>query len=296
MENKQIELMDRAPVMKAILTLSIPVVCGMMVQVLYNLVDTYFIGLLNDENQISERTLATLIKIQQMGVRIVLASGRPTYGLLPLAKQLELGTYGGYILSYNGGQIINAQNGEILFERRISPEMIPYIERKANKSGFPLFTYHDDVLITNTEDNQHIKKEATLNNLKIVTEPELSIAVDFAPCKLVIVSDNDEALIELEDHWKKRLSGSIDVYRSEDFFLEFVPCGIDKATTLAALLEILSIPQSEVMAIGDGVCDVSMIQSAGLGVAMKNAQHSVEACADMVTESNNHDGDRKSVV
>ena len=93
--------------------------------------------LLNDENQISERTLATLIKIQQMGVRIVLASGRPTYGLLPLAKQLELGTYGGYILSYNGGQIINAQNGEILFERRISPEMIPYIERKANKSGFP---------------------------------------------------------------------------------------------------------------------------------------------------------------
>ena len=74
--------------------------------------------LLNSNNQISERTFAALIKVQEMGIRIVLASGRPTYGILPIAKQLELGNYGGYIISYNGGQIINAQNGEILFERR----------------------------------------------------------------------------------------------------------------------------------------------------------------------------------
>ena len=71
--------------------------------------------LLNDAKEISKRTLAALLKVQQMGVRIVLASGRPTYGLMPLAKSLELGNYGGFILSYNGCQIINAQNGEILF-------------------------------------------------------------------------------------------------------------------------------------------------------------------------------------
>lgn len=89
--------------------------------------------LLNDAKEISKRTLAALLKVQQMGVRIVLASGRPTYGLMPLAKSLELGNYGGYILSYNGCQIINAQNGEILFERRINPEMLPYLEKKARK-------------------------------------------------------------------------------------------------------------------------------------------------------------------
>ena len=87
--------------------------------------------LLNDAKEISKRTLAALLKVQQMGVRIVLASGRPTYGLMPLAKSLELGNYGGFILSYNGCQIINAQNGEILFERRINPEMLPYLEKKA---------------------------------------------------------------------------------------------------------------------------------------------------------------------
>ena len=65
--------------------------------------------LLNDEREISKRTLAALLKVQQMGVRIVLASGRPTYGLMPLAKTLELGNYGGFVLSYNGCQIIKAR-------------------------------------------------------------------------------------------------------------------------------------------------------------------------------------------
>lgn len=47
--------------------------------------------LLDSEKKISKRTLAALLKVQQMGVRIVLASGRPTYGLMPIAKALELG-------------------------------------------------------------------------------------------------------------------------------------------------------------------------------------------------------------
>lgn len=246
--------------------------------------------LLNSNNQISDRTIASLVKVQEMGVRIVLASGRPTYGILPIAKLLKLGNYGGYIISYNGGQIINAQNGEILFERRINPEMLPSIEHKAEKYGFPLFTYHDEAIITNTANNKHIEREASINNLNIIVEPHLSIAVDFAPCKCVLVSDDDEALKDLESHWKKRLSGSLDIYRSEKFFLEVAPSGIDKAATLSVLLELLSIPQEEVMAIGNGVCDVSMLQIVGFGVAMKNAQHSVKACADQVTDSNDDDG------
>ena len=71
--------------------------------------------LLNNERQISKRTLSTLLKVQQAGVKIVLASGRPTYGIIPLAKTLELGNYGGYIISYNGCQIIKAENGEIIY-------------------------------------------------------------------------------------------------------------------------------------------------------------------------------------
>ena len=242
--------------------------------------------LLNDEREISKRTLAALLKVQQMGVRIVLASGRPTYGLMPLAKTLELGNYGGFVLSYNGCQIIKAQNGEILFERRINPEMLPYLEKKARKNGFAIFTYHDDTLITDSPDNEYIKNEALLNNLKIIREDEFSTAIDFAPCKCMLVSDKEKALIGLEQHWE----GTLDAFRSEPYFLEVVPCGVNKANTLGALLEHLGVTREEVIAVGDGVCDVTMLQLAGMGVAMGHSQDSVKVCADYVTASNEEDG------
>ena len=246
--------------------------------------------LLNDEREISKRTLAALLKVQQMGVRIVLASGRPTYGLMPLAKTLELGNYGGFVLSYNGCQIIKAQNGEILFERRINPEMLPYLEKKARKNGFAIFTYHDDTLITDSPDNEYIKNEALLNNLKIIREDEFSTAIDFAPCKCMLVSDKEKALIGLEQHWEKRLAGTLDTFRSEPYFLEVVPCGVNKANTLGALLEHLGVTREEVIAVGDGVCDMTMLQLAGMGVAMGHSQDSVKVCADYVTASNEEDG------
>ena len=246
--------------------------------------------LLNDEREISKRTLAALLKVQQMGVRIVLASGRPTYGLMPLAKTLELGNYGGFVLSYNGCQIIKAQNGEILFERRINPEMLPYLEKKARKNGLAIFTYHNDTLITDSPDNEYIKNEALRNNLKIIKEDEFSTAIDFAPCKCMLVSDKEEALIELEQHWEKRLAGTLDAFRSEPYFLEVVPCGVNKANTLGALLEHLEVTREEAIAVGDGVCDVTMLQLAGMGIAMGHSQDSVKVCADYVTASNEEDG------
>ena len=93
--------------------------------------------LLNNRKEISPRTQAALLKAQQMGVHIVLASGRPTNGVIPIAEKLELNHYGGYILSYNGGQIINMQTGELLFEKRIAPEWLPlFREEKQKRNGF----------------------------------------------------------------------------------------------------------------------------------------------------------------
>ena len=204
--------------------------------------------LLNNENEISKRTLSTLIKAQHTGVRIVLASGRPTSGILPFAKALELDHFGGFILSYNGSKVIKADSGEVLFERRINPEQIPYLEKKARKNDFSIFTYHDDYLLTNNADNIHVRREAWLNHLRIMEEPEFSIAIDFAPCKCVGV-----------------------------------------------LMEQLGVTRDEVIAIGDGVADVTMLQQAGVGVAMGHAQDSVKICADYVTASNEEDGVAQAV-
>lgn len=111
----------------------------------------------------------------------------------------------------------------------------------------------------------------------------------------MLVSDDEEALVNLESHWKKRLDGVLDVFRSENYFLEVVPCSIDKANTLSVLLEQLEVKRDEVMAIGDGVCDVAMIQLAGMGIAMGNSVDSVKICADYITDTNENDGVAQAV-
>lgn len=246
--------------------------------------------LLNEKKEITPRTQAALLKVQQMGVHIVLASGRPTNGVMPLAEALELHHYGGFVLSYNGGQIINAQTGELLFEKRIDPQQLPYLDKKAKKNDFAIFTYHKNQLITDKPDNRHVRDEAALNGMEVVGVGNFAEAVDFAPCKCMLASDDETALAGLENHWKKRLDGVLDVFRSEPYFLEVVPPSIDKGNTLGILLSKLSILPEEVVAVGDGVCDVSMLQLAGLGIAMGNAQDSVKACADVTTLSNDKEG------
>lgn len=62
--------------------------------------------LTNSQKEITPFTKEVLIKAQQQGLHIALASGRPTYGIVPLAEELELKCYGGFILSFNGGKII----------------------------------------------------------------------------------------------------------------------------------------------------------------------------------------------
>ena len=246
--------------------------------------------LLNDKKEITPRTHAALLKAQQMGVHVVLASGRPTNGVQPLAEALELNHYGGFILSYNGGQIINAQTGELMFEKRIDPAMIPYLNRKAKENGFAIFTYHKDYILTDSPENKHVQEEAELNKMRIIGVENFPEAVDFAPCKCILTSDEENNLVGLENHWKKRLDGVLEAFRSEDYFLEVAPHFINKGNTLAVLMEMLNITTEEVVAIGDGVADVSMLQLAGTGVAMGNARDSVKACADFTTLSNNMDG------
>lgn len=246
--------------------------------------------LLNENNEISSRTQAALLKVQQMGVHIVLASGRPTGGVIPIANTLELNHYGGFVLSYNGGQIFNMQTGELLFEKRIDPQMLGYLDKKAKKNNFAIFTYQKDQIITDQPDNKYIRQEAALNNMRIVGVDNFPEAIDFAPCKCVLASDHETELIGLENHWKKRLAGVLEVFRTEDYFLEVVPRFIDKGNTLAILMEKLGITTEEVIAIGDGVADVSMLQLAGTSIAMGNARDSVKACADITTLPNNMDG------
>lgn len=245
--------------------------------------------LTNAKKEITPHTRNTLIKAQEQGLKIVLASGRPTYGIVPLADELRLGDYEGYILSYNGGQIIDWKTKEMMYENVLNPQIYPYLYECARKNGFTILSYKDEYIVSEDAGNPYVQHEAFLNRMSSITVPCFLDVIDFPVAKCLIVG-NPEPLAVLEQEMKVELEGKLNVFRSEPFFLELVPNGIDKARSLAVLLEELKMKPEEMIAVGDGFNDLSMIKFAGLGVAMSNAQEVVRQEADYITLSNEEDG------
>ena len=89
---------------------------------------------------------------------------------------------------------------------------------------------------------------------------------------------------------KSALEGLANVYRSEPYFIEVVPRGIDKAVSIAKLIDTIGIDQSETMAFGDGFNDISMIKYVTHGIAMANGCDLIKQSADYITTSNDNDG------
>ena len=245
--------------------------------------------LTNSKKEITARNRETLIRIQEQGVRLVLASGRPTYGIVPLANELRMNEFGGFILSYNGGEIINWESKEMMYENVLPNEVIPVLYECARTNHLSILTYDGAEIVTENSQDPYVQKEAFLNKMAVRETNDFLTDITLPVAKCLIVGDADQ-LIPVESELCIRLQGKINVFRSEPYFLEVLPCGIDKSTSLGALLSHLDITPEEIIVIGDGVCDVSMIQFAGLGIAMGNAQDSVKVCADVVTASNEEDG------
>lgn len=245
--------------------------------------------LTNAKKEITPRTRETLLRAQEQGLKVVLASGRPTYGIAPLAEELCLREFGGYILSYNGGQIIEWQTGRRMYENVLNPDVYPYLYDCARRNGFTILSYKNEYIVSEDAGDPYVQHEAFLNKMSSITVPCFLDVIDFPVPKCLIVGD-PEPLAALETEMKAELAGRMNVFRSEPFFLELVPNGIDKARSLAVLLKELKLEPADMIAVGDGFNDLSMIEFAGLGVAMANAQEVVRQRADYITLSNEEDG------
>lgn len=247
-------------------------------------------GTLTDsKKQITERTLQVLYRAQERGVKVVLASGRPVYGIHKVAQTLKLSEYGGYILAFNGGVITECGSGRRLFSKDLPEGMVKILQDCADEFGLPMVTYEGDCAITQCPEDFYIQKEAAINGLNVRRIENLGDYVNFPVTKCIITGDGAR-LAEVEPLMQKKFEGELSIYRSEPFFLEIMPLGIDKAQSIAKLLELLSMDREEMIAFGDGHNDVTMIEFAGLGAAMDNAQPKVKEKADYISLSNDEDG------
>lgn len=245
--------------------------------------------LTNTDKVITPATKEALMEAQRRGKKIVLASGRPTYGVMPLAKELELGKNGGYILSFNGGVIMNCQTRDIIFSRMLPVEANEKIIGLAEDNRVNILTYEGDMIITPDATCPYVAKEAFINKLDVSQMMNFKECVNFPVVKFLMLDDGDY-LATVEPKVKAALGRDFSVYRSEPYFLEILPKGIDKAKSLERLLEVVGLTKEEMIACGDGYNDLSMVQYAGLGVAMGNGVLPVRKAADYITLSNNEDG------
>ena len=246
--------------------------------------------LVNSKKEISKPTLEALIDIQEQGYHVVLASGRPTGGMVKYADALNFDKYGSFVLSFNGARITDWRTKETIFNQTVPNNVVPELLEIAKANDVGMVVYKEgDLIIAGTEINDYMMHEATLTGLPIEYRPEYFNNME-CPTNKCLMAGEPEILIRLEKELQKRYHGLLLITRSEPFFLEFMPMNVDKAHSLVHLMNGLGMNAEQLICCGDGFNDISMIEIAGLGVAMENAQDRVKAAADYVTSSNDDNG------
>lgn len=245
--------------------------------------------LTNSKKEISKPTLDALIDIQERGYKVVLASGRPTPGVLPLAKEVQLDKFGGYVLSYNGAKIIDCRTNEVIYQKTLPGEVIPELYNAAVESNVGIISYDNDCVVVGRELDKYIELEARINHIPPKKVDNFAEYIDY-PVNKCLMTGEHEVLLEVQKKLQNKYKSLLSIYFSEPFFLEIMPQNIDKAHSLIKLLNTIGITSEEMVCCGDGFNDISMIEIAGLGVAMENAQDVVKQTADFITYSNDDDG------
>lgn len=245
--------------------------------------------LTNSQKVITPFTQDIVTRAAKMGLKIVLASGRPVPGVMPLAKQLRLEDLDGYLLAANGAQLLSCREHRVLYEATMPPSLLPRMKAMADVHGLTMICYDEQSLVTDRPGDPLVIYEARNDSMSIRYARDLAAAVTWPSHKIMLVGHEDkvEACRRCAE---AAFAGELHVFLSEKYFLEFTAPGVSKETGLIQLLHRLQLDPETLLAFGDGLNDIPMLQLAGMGVAMENAWPEVRRAADRTALSNDQDG------
>ena len=248
--------------------------------------------LLNDQKEMTPRTRAALEAASDRGVEIVPATGRTVAGL-PADLLAIKGVH--YAITANGARTMDLATGQPIQEL--------YIPRDKALAAYDVLMQYD-CLVDLFQDGQGYTTEANraaavrfvpdnlrayvLNTRKTLPDLRAFITQQERGLEKLTIFFVDDA--ERQKAWAAVEALGVNVVSSLPLNMEINAAGVDKGTGLMALAELLKLPVSSLMAMGDGGNDIGMIRAAGLGVAMGNAFPEVKAAANHITASNNEDG------
>ncbi len=234
--------------------------------------------LLGPEKQLSPENAAAIFVLQEMGVRVVLASGRRHESMLALHRELGLDTP---LVSCQGALVKQARSGRVLYEQNVPEDLAAeVVDLAASSSSGSLLYFHRDAIYVAREDRfTDVFKNRGRHRL---TEcGDLTLLAGSSPQKLVWVDVPERTTARLAA-LRARYQGRLELTITSPDYLEFTASGVNKAEALAAVAASYGVDASEVMVFGDGNNDVPMFCWAGLSVAMSSATAQAKSAASHV--------------
>ena len=245
--------------------------------------------LLTSEKKISENTKKALKEAEAKGVKVVLASGRPLSGITRYLEELDLFKGDDYVLSFNGGIVINSKTEEVVTSSLLKGSDLKAIYNISKELDINIHAFSVKEGLITPKMSQYTQHECDINGIEATIKDFNEIENDEDIVKVMMI-DPQEKLDKAIEKLPKDLYDKYSVFKSAPFFLEFTNKDVDKGKGLKKLGDYLGIKQKEIIACGDAGNDLSMVKFAGLGVAMENATDDVKQAADYITLSNDKDG------
>ena len=245
--------------------------------------------LLTTDKRITDNVRNALTAAQDAGVTLAIASGRLPIGVRPFVEALHIPERGGYYLSFNGGLILDA-DGSIVHADVLDRKYLPAVYNALRPYNVTVLVHQHDKIFTDNNQNSYAYTEPEALHQPLYLLDNLLTDVDWDLHKILIAGE-PELLREVEPVLKAQFGDELDIFLSAPWFLDVMPKGVTKGVGVRYIAERLNIPIEAVIACGDSYNDLSMIEAAGLGVAMANAEDPLKAAADYVTERDcDHDG------
>lgn len=241
--------------------------------------------LLNNKREITPKTKEKIHEAIGKGIVFTISSGRPVQGVQLITRQLGADVP---VITYNGAMVITGESRKIIYSCTMKKEDAIQVDRLGKERDTTIAVWSDNQLYVNRMDVRAAKYSELSG-----TEPKLYDDIEELIIKginKILWYDEVERINIFQKELRDMLNPTINYHTSQPFFLEFVDVNASKAIALGKMGEFYGISREEMIAVGDGFNDLSMIEYAGLGVAMENAPPEIKMAADFVTLSNENDG------